>query len=51
MDRLIPEDLLWRLNTLGDFLRSNILGQDAVIDDIVALLRRGFCELDSRIVR
>jgi ATP-dependent Clp protease ATP-binding subunit ClpA len=45
MDRLIPEDLLWRLNTLGDFLRSNILGQDEVIDDIAALLRRGFCEL------
>jgi ATP-dependent Clp protease ATP-binding subunit ClpB len=45
MDRLLPEDLVWRLNTLGDFLRSNILGQDDVIGDIVALLRRGFCEL------
>ena len=45
MERLIPEDLVFRLNTLGDFLRSNILGQDEVLGEIVALLRRGFCEL------
>ena len=45
MERLIPEDLVSRLNTLGDFLRSNILGQDEVLGEIVALLRRGFCEL------
>jgi ATP-dependent Clp protease ATP-binding subunit ClpA len=45
MDRLIPENLVTRLNTLGDFLRSNILGQDEALGDIVALLRRGFCEL------
>jgi ATP-dependent Clp protease ATP-binding subunit ClpA len=45
MDRLIPENLVTRLNTLGDFLRSNILGQDEVLGDIVAVARRGFCRL------
>jgi ATP-dependent Clp protease ATP-binding subunit ClpA len=45
MDRLIPENLVTRLNTLGDFLRSNILGQDEVLGDIVAVVRRGFCRL------
>jgi ATP-dependent Clp protease ATP-binding subunit ClpA len=45
MDRLFPENLVSRLNTLEDFLRSNILGQDEVLGEIVALLRRGFCEL------
>jgi ATP-dependent Clp protease ATP-binding subunit ClpA len=45
MHRLIPENLVTRLNTLGDFLRSNILGQDEVLGDIVALVRRGFCRL------
>ena len=45
MDRLIPDNLVFRLNTLEDFLRSNILGQDEVLGEIVALLRRGFCEL------
>jgi ATP-dependent Clp protease ATP-binding subunit ClpB len=44
MDRLVPENLVSRLNTLGDYLRSNILGQDEVLGDIVALLRRGFCK-------
>jgi ATP-dependent Clp protease ATP-binding subunit ClpA len=45
MDRLIPPDLLSRLSTLGDFLRSNILGQAEVLGDIVALLQRSFCNL------
>jgi ATP-dependent Clp protease ATP-binding subunit ClpA len=45
MDRLFPDNLVSRLNTLQDFLRSNILGQDEVLGEIVALLRRGFCEL------
>ena len=45
MDRLFPDNLVSRLNTLQDFLRSNILGQDEVLSEIVALLRRGFCEL------
>src|SRR5271166_599767 len=45
MDKLIPEHLVSRLNTLRDFLRGNILGQDEVIGDIVELLRRGFCKL------
>jgi ATP-dependent Clp protease ATP-binding subunit ClpA len=45
MDRLFPDNLVSRLNTLEDFLRRNILGQDEVLDEIVALLRRGFCEL------
>jgi ATP-dependent Clp protease ATP-binding subunit ClpA len=45
MDNLITADLLARLNTLGEFLRSNILGQDEVLGDVVDLLRRAFCEL------
>jgi ATP-dependent Clp protease ATP-binding subunit ClpA len=45
MDRLFPDNLIFRLNTLQDFLHSNILGQDEVLAEIVALLRRGFCEL------
>jgi ATP-dependent Clp protease ATP-binding subunit ClpA len=44
VDRLISPELLSRLNTLGDYLRSNILGQDEVLGDMVALLRRGFCK-------
>ena len=45
MDKLFPDNLVSRLNTLQDFLRSNVLGQDEVLGEIVALLRRGFCEL------
>jgi ATP-dependent Clp protease ATP-binding subunit ClpA len=45
MDRLFPDNLIFQLNTLQDFLHSNILGQDEVLSEIVALLRRGFCEL------
>jgi ATP-dependent Clp protease ATP-binding subunit ClpA len=43
MDNLIPPELLSRLNTLGDFLAANILGQDEVLSDIVSLLQRSFC--------
>jgi ATP-dependent Clp protease ATP-binding subunit ClpB len=42
---LIPADLVSKLNTLGDYLRSNILGQDEVLNDIVSLLRRSFCKI------
>ncbi len=45
MDRLITADLVSRLNALLGFLRSNILGQDEVLSDIVSLLRRSFCGL------
>ena len=45
MDRLITADLVSRLNALFGFLRSNILGQDEVLSDIVSLLRRSFCGL------
>src|SRR5258708_20274706 len=45
MDGLISPELVSRLNTLGSFLRSNILGQDEVLSDIVSLLRRSFCGL------
>jgi ATP-dependent Clp protease ATP-binding subunit ClpA len=45
MHSLFPDNLVSRLNTLQDFLHSNILGQDEVLSEIVALLRRGFCEL------
>jgi ATP-dependent Clp protease ATP-binding subunit ClpA len=44
VDRLISPELVSKLNTLGDYLRSNILGQDEVLGDIVASLRRGFCK-------
>jgi ATP-dependent Clp protease ATP-binding subunit ClpA len=43
MDRLISSYLLQRLNTIGEFLGANILGQDEVLSDIVALLQRSFC--------
>jgi len=45
VDRLISAELLSRLNTLGDFLRSNIIGQDQVIAEIVDLLQPAFCQL------
>jgi ATP-dependent Clp protease ATP-binding subunit ClpA len=45
VDRLITVDLVSRLNGLFGFLRSNILGQDEVLSDIVCLLRRSFCGL------
>jgi ATP-dependent Clp protease ATP-binding subunit ClpA len=45
MDRLISPELVSRLNTLGDFLVANILGQDEVLSDIVSLIRRSYCGL------
>src|SRR6476660_2755034 len=45
MDRLMTAELVSRLNALLGFLRSNILGQDEVLSDIVSLLRRSFCGL------
>jgi hypothetical protein len=45
MDRRISPELLSRLNTLGDFLGANILGQDEVLTDIVDVLQPAFCEL------
>jgi ATP-dependent Clp protease ATP-binding subunit ClpA len=38
-------ELVSRLNALLSFLRSNILGQDEVLSDIVSLLLRSFCGL------
>jgi len=45
---LIPADTCEKLNSLGGFLRANILGQDAALSDIVALLQRSFCNLRYR---
>ncbi len=45
MTPLIPSDLISKLNTLGDILAANILGQDEVLTDIAALLQRSFCGL------
>src|SRR5262245_37203120 len=45
MDKLTSSDLVHKLNTLGDALRSKILGQDEVLADIVSLLQRAFCRL------
>lgn len=45
MDTLIPGDTREKLNNLRGFLRTNILGQDEVLSDIVALLQRSFCNL------
>jgi ATP-dependent Clp protease ATP-binding subunit ClpA len=45
VDTLIPADTCEKLNSLGGFLRINILGQDEVLSDIVALLQRSFCNL------
>ena len=42
---LVSPKLLSRLNTLRDFLRSNILGQDEPIAEMVRLLQRSFCNL------
>ena len=43
MTPLVPEDLIARLNGLSDVLRSNILGQDEVLSEIVSLLQRSLC--------
>jgi ATP-dependent Clp protease ATP-binding subunit ClpB len=48
MDTLIPADTRARLNSLRGFLCANILGQDEVLSDIVALLQRSFCGLRFR---
>jgi ATP-dependent Clp protease ATP-binding subunit ClpA len=45
MTPLVPPSLLLRLNTLASFLRSNILGQDEPLSEIVSLLQRSFCNL------
>ena len=43
MTPLVPEDLIARLNSLSAVLRSNILGQDEVLKEIVSLLQRSLC--------
>jgi len=43
--KLISPELLAKLNTLGDFLSSNIIAQQEVLDDVVTLLSRAFCKL------
>ena len=48
MDGLVSPELLARLRTLKGFLRSNILGQDEPIREIVSLLQRSFCNLRFR---
>ena len=48
MDTLIPAHTCEKLKSLGGFLRTNILGQDEVLADIVALLQRSFCGLRFR---
>jgi ATP-dependent Clp protease ATP-binding subunit ClpA len=45
MTPLAPSDLLSRLNTLGDFLKAQILGQDECLNDITSLLQRSFLGL------
>jgi len=45
MTPIIPPDLLARLNTLGDFLAANILGQDEALSEIGSLLQRSSCGL------
>jgi ATP-dependent Clp protease ATP-binding subunit ClpA len=45
MDRLVSPELLSRLKTLESFLRSNILGQNEPLSEIVSLLQRSFCNL------
>jgi len=45
VDTLIPGNTREKLNNLRGFLRTNILGQDEVLSDIVALLQRSFCNL------
>jgi ATP-dependent Clp protease ATP-binding subunit ClpB len=45
MDVLVSAKLLARLNTLEDFLRSNILGQAEPLSEIASLLQRSLCGL------
>jgi ATP-dependent Clp protease ATP-binding subunit ClpA len=45
MDRLVSSELLDKLNTLGDFLRANLIGQEEVISALSALLRQSFCRM------
>src|ERR1700732_4826862 len=44
MNNLISADLLHKLNTLGEALYYNILGQEEPIADIISLLQRALCE-------
>ena len=44
MTPIIQHSLFERLNTLGDYLRANILGQEQALESITGLLRRSFCE-------
>jgi ATP-dependent Clp protease ATP-binding subunit ClpA len=48
MTPLVPEDLMARLNGLSAVLRSNILGQDEVLKEIVSLLQRSLCGVRFR---
>jgi ATP-dependent Clp protease ATP-binding subunit ClpA len=45
MMSLVPQEMLAKLNTLGDHLRSQIIGQDEVLRDTVSLLQRSFCRM------
>lgn len=45
MTPLVPQELLAKLNTLGEHLRANIIGQDEPLRDTVSLLQRSFCRL------
>jgi ATP-dependent Clp protease ATP-binding subunit ClpB len=45
VDSLISSKLLSKFSILEQRLRSNILGQDEVLTEIVSLLRRSFCGL------
>jgi ATP-dependent Clp protease ATP-binding subunit ClpB len=45
MDRIIEQSLVYKLVTLPEFLKANIIGQDEPIDQISGLLKRSFCRL------
>jgi hypothetical protein len=45
MTPLISGDAIAKLNALGGFLRSNLIGQDEVIESITGLLQRSCCDM------
>jgi ATP-dependent Clp protease ATP-binding subunit ClpA len=42
---LVSADMISRLNRLGEFLRSNLIGQEEVIEAIAGLVQRSCCQM------
>jgi hypothetical protein len=45
MTPLAPAEMIGKLNSLGAFLRSNLIGQEEVIEAITGLVQRSCCQI------